>query len=454
MGTALAGDDTPEPTLSEQEWGRMLHRIEHGQVIPVVGEDLTVLMRDGEALSLPAYLAAELGLKLDGPAPTSLSELSVVYLRNNPRGYEDMYVDIFQALASAGATLPPALQQLAEIRDFSLFLTTSFDPCLVNALNAVRFGKRASASTHVLAYERTPIVDVPADLRQLDYALVYHLFGKVQPFPSYAVTDEDMLEFMHKLQAPECVPKNLAQLLRSHYLLVLGSRLTGWLTRFFLRISAGDRLRHAGRADYLVDASSGKDGDQAVFFEQLGGGGNIKMLPMAAPAFVAELSKRWRARHPEVGGEGSYVPSQLSTQGSNAMIFISYASEDLTVVKRLRERLEREAGVRVWVDKNSLRVGDAWELRITEVLRECSAVVLIISSNVKTGRFRYVRSEWKEAFRLRSSMAANKRFILPLVIDATSADDGAIDSDVRQLHWHRLNDEVEMQSFISDLRTL
>jgi hypothetical protein len=134
-------------------------------------------------------------------------------------------------------------------------------------------------------------------------------------------------------------------------------------------------------------------------------------------------------------------------------VFLSYASEDLAAVKALRERLEREAGVRVWLDRDSLRGGDQWERQIADALRGCAVCVPVVSASAKSGGFRYVRTEWKEAVRLKAGRPADQAFIIPLVIDDTRPDDPALDPELRALNWRRLRDEEDMRRFVAEVRT-
>lgn len=433
--------------VTEAEWDRMLRRVADRKVIPVIGEHLT-LMSPGAPpeASLAAHLAAK--LDLPGPPTASLNELAFRYLQRFPRGLDDLYADVFRALPTDDAVpLPRPLRQLAEVRDFELFVSTSFDPYLALALNEVRFGRRSSGSTQVLAYDGTGAVDIPESFTALDHPIVYHLFGKAQTTPIFAVTDEDVLEFVHKLQAPDRQPPNLFNALREHRILVLGTRLTGWLTRFFVRISSPDRLRDARRADYVVDPTAGADPDQTLFFEHFG---EVKLLPMSPTQFVDELWRRWTAAHG--GGAAGDRPCAARTALDRGEIFLSYASEDLAVARAMRERLEREAGVRVWLDKESLRGGHDWEARIADVLRGCAACVLLVSAHVKTGAHRFVRTEWREAVQLAKGRNADRPFILPLLVDDTRHDDPALDADVRRLHWRRLGDEEDLRRFVAEVR--
>jgi hypothetical protein len=449
MATVLPDATAASSVISERQWERILERIKDRTVIPVIGEQLTVMSRGDPPTetSLADYLAER--LELPGPPTASINEIAIRYLRKNPKGLDDLYADIFQALPTDDAfPLPAPLKHLAEIRDFGLFVTTSFDPYMALALNEVRFGRRASSSTRVLSYEHNGAVDIPEKFRELDHPLVYHLLGKAQALPVYAVTDEDMLEFVHALQAPECRPVNLAEALREQRLLILGTRLTGWLTRFFLRISSGDRLRDARRADVIVDPGAHADADQLLFFENFG---EVKLLPMPPARFVEELAQRWKAMQDPKAVSGDARHPEPAPGGAGE-VFLSYASEDLAAVKALRERLEREAGVRVWLDKDSLRGGEEWERHIADALRGCAVCVPVISASATSGEFRYVRAEWRAALRLQDGRPADRTFIIPLLIDDTSPNNPAVDAELRDLHWRRSGNAEDMGRFIAEVR--
>ena len=96
--TAPSGARVVEQGISEREWARILQRIEGGKVIPVIGEHLSAMT--GAAPPADTSLANYLASKLEGVAPpvASLNELVFRYLQHHPRGLDDLYGDIFQAL--------------------------------------------------------------------------------------------------------------------------------------------------------------------------------------------------------------------------------------------------------------------------------------------------------------------------------------------------------------------
>lgn len=101
--------------------------------------------------------------------------------------------------------VPAPLAQLAEIRRFKLFVCTTFDPLLARALDRVH----GAGSTATLAYSPERTADLPQGWELATGPLVFHLLGRVSTEPSYAVTDEDVLEFFHALQSENRRPQRL-----------------------------------------------------------------------------------------------------------------------------------------------------------------------------------------------------------------------------------------------------
>jgi hypothetical protein len=172
---------------------------------------------------------------------------------------------------------------------------------------------------------------------------------------------------------------------------------------------------------------------------------------MAPIQFVEELGRRWKLVNPAAAPPAQSPPA-TATPVAGGEVFLSYANEDVAVVKGLRERLEREAGVRVWLDKHSLRGGKAWEPQIADAIRACAVFVPVVSANVRSGEYRFVRVEWGEALRSMPGRRSDRPFILPLVIDDTRPDEPAIEPGIRELQWRHLNDEGDMQLFLAEVR--
>ena len=137
---------------------------------------------------------------------------------------------------------------------------------------------------------------------------------------------------------------------------------------------------------------------------------------------------------------------------SNA-VFLSYASQDAEVVRRIAEAL-RAAGVEVWFDQNELVGGDAWDTKIRRQIKECALFLPIISANTQARLEGYFRLEWKLATQRMHTMAEAKPFLLPLVIDATRDPEAHVPEEFRSVQWTRLTDAVTTPKFVEQVKRL
>src|SRR6202048_745007 len=102
---------------------------------------------------------------------------------------------------------------------------------------------------------------------------------------------------------------------------------------------------------------------------------------------------------------------------SSKAVFLSYASQDAEAAKRICEAL-RAAGIEVWFDQSELRGGDAWDHSIRKQIKTCTIFLPVISRNTHDRDEGYFRLEWKLAVDRCHLMAADRAFLLPVVIAA------------------------------------
>ncbi len=205
---------------------------------------------------------------------------------------EEAYVRLRSIIKEANFEPPPALRHLAAITDFDLFVSTTFDPLLENAINLERFD--GAPSTDVLSYAPNRVADLPTERDRLQRPVVYHLFGKVSASPTYVISDEDLLEFICALQSEHLAPEKLFHELEHNHLLFIGSNFTNWLARLFLRMAKRQRLsdpRDVG--EVLADDHTSQDERLMSFLQQV----SVRTrIYIGAERFVEELHERWQAR--------------------------------------------------------------------------------------------------------------------------------------------------------------
>ena len=134
-------------------------------------------------------------------------------------------------------------------------------------------------------------------------------------------------------------------------------------------------------------------------------------------------------------------------------VFLSYTSQDAEAARCLCEGL-RAAGLEVWFDQSELRGGDAWDAAIRRQIKTCALFVPIISASVRERSEGYFRLEWKLAVDRSHLMAAEKTFLLPVAIDATSELDSAVPERFREVQWTRLPGGEPTAAFVERVARL
>jgi TolB-like protein len=134
-------------------------------------------------------------------------------------------------------------------------------------------------------------------------------------------------------------------------------------------------------------------------------------------------------------------------------VFLSYASEDAGVAKRICDAL-RVAGIEVWFDQSELRGGDAWDQKIRQQIRDCALFVPIISAHTQARPEGYFRLEWKLAVDRSHLMAAEMAFLLPVVVDATTEPEALVPTQFREVQWTRTRAGEVLAAFVDRIAAL
>jgi len=444
----------------------LIQLIEEGQVIPVVGRDLLVVSDAGGAKSLYPYLAEKLAASLgvppdDLPPGEELNEVACRYISGGNR-IEDIYpaLKMVGARAEAALPIPEPLLKLAAIRPLRLFVSTTFDSLLARALNQVRFGGEPMA--RVIAYSPSEVQDLPRELKSSrdltddDPPFVYHLMGKLSATPSYAVTQEDTVEFFHSLQSETRRPALLFDELNRQSLLLLGCGFGGWLTRFLMRMSKAQRLSVGGKSDYVADMGVSRDDSLVLFLRNFSRATKLYRSGSVLD-FVDELHRRWMDLHPapSAAGPTPAAPAPAAKPPETGAVFLSYASEDAAIVGKMKEALEA-AGVDVFFDRDDLHSGNDCESKLRRSIRQCSLFVPIISRQTLVPGRRFFRIEWNLAVEeaQMASFSDEEAFLVPVVIDDTGVDEADVPAKFRAIQWHKLPAGQATPEFVSRIQQL
>src|SRR6202162_5651632 len=360
-------------TLDDDAWEDLLNFIEERHVIPIIGPELLQVETETGPRLLYEWVAEKLAARLNVdtaelPQPYTLNDVVCWFLASRGRR-EEAYTRVRSIFRDANFMPPLALRQLAQITDFDLFVTTTFDPLLEQAINLERF--QGAQSTEVIAYTPNRVTDLPSEREKLQRPVIYHLLGRLSASPTYVISDEDTLEFVCALQSEHLTPEKLFHELEHNHLLFIGSNFTNWLARLFLRMAKRQRLsdpRDVG--EILADDHSSEDDRLMAFLQQV----SVRTrIYMGAERFVEELPQRWQApRNPAASaapGLARFLPP--AREMPDNAVFISYAREDLAAVQHIKAGLE-SAGITTWFDIDRLEVGDDYDRKIHGNIARCS----------------------------------------------------------------------------------
>jgi hypothetical protein len=456
MGNVVALQP-PLPGLDDDAWDDLLNFIEERRVIPIVGPELLKVETPSGPRLLYDWMADKLAAKLSVdvsklPDPYSLNDVVCWFLSARGRR-EDTYTRMRSILREIDFAPPAALRKLAQITDFDLFVTTTFDQFLEQAINAERF--HGAQSTEVIAYAPNRVADLPSEREHLQRPVVYHLLGRCSASPTYVISDEDTLEFVCALQSEHLTPEKLFHELEHSHLLIIGSNFSNWLARLFLRMAKRRRLsdpRDVG--EVLADDHTDRDERLMTFLQQV----SVRTrVYSGAEQFVNELHSRWLARRRAAERPATASAPQRFLPPEKEMpdhaVFISYAREDLAAVQRLKSALDA-AGIRTWFDMERLEGGDDYDHKIQRNIGRCSFFIPIVSANTERRLEAYFRREWSYAIDRTRNMAEGAIFILPVCIDDTNAGAARVPDKFRALHITTAAGGEPPPAFVSRLREL
>lgn len=417
------------PCFSDDDWDDLLDTIVRGQVIPLVGDGA---MTFGESnSSLHPTVAAKLIERLSSEEPDkserlnalalrrgsslTLSEVVCEYLLLNGVAWR-VYSRVGRILNSSEFRPGPTLQQLAEIRDFQLYLSTSTDSLLEAALELAR-GKEP---TSLSFYPNAPKKDLPQRGNQLNEPTVYHLLGRSPGAPGeFVVWEEDLLDFLTELprHLGTDTMRNLSADLKSQSLLAIGLGFSDWVLRLVLRIARQERLSRVTHYSWLADGCEQSNSTGAVVFFGMVSQ-TIRVIECGSPArFVEELHRRWRLR--SLPRPTPSIPQPSPPRPGGGLVFISYAREDVDMARRIEKAL-RDQGCRVFFDRDRLGTAMNYHHELErQISEQCAMFVSIVSPFTEsTPGDHYFRRERNWAARRLEgfSPADQPKFYLPVLV--------------------------------------
>ena len=373
--------------MNEEFWDDLLGHIRQQELVPVVGPDLTVVNVGNTEQTFSSLIGQRLAKKYQltvSPGIPTMGEAVAAFLRERGHdGVERLYRVINDIIAELDPAPGDPLRDLAAITDLRLFVSTTPDRLLAQAVNEVRFQGRAV--TRELSF--SPSQSTSEQSRNAQPAastetVVLSLFGRATSTPQYAIHEEDRLEWLHSLLSDTAsLPDWLAYPLKHQPMLFIGCEIPDWLGRFFLRMSSNTRLSLERSRFFFAGRSTSREPSLSNFFDTYCRRTLVQQLEMEPGAFVAELRARWEQQSAAM--PRAAVDTTSPSAPDAPTIFISYMREDADAARRLSDAITSLGGD-VWLDERRVSPGDAWEQEVlTRIRKTIRLFVPIISVNTE-----------------------------------------------------------------------
>lgn len=444
------------------DWDDLLLELSDRNIVPVVGRELlTLTTAAGETITVEQWVVSEL-IKyfsergdLDEKSSgafhdeMSLNAFTISYMQLFPIDKREnrkriIKKQITRLLIDDAVDVPEILQKLASIEHFDLFISTSADTLLDQAIATIRGGCESRSFKLRSAPED---IDVP-----LTGPNVYHIFGTFDESQDFSVTDEDMVEFLHSTST-NGQPRHLLDYLSNKSLLLIGCGLSKTLLPFLVRTLANDRL-FPSKNYRVVDDRLSRDAEITLFWRGFSG---EMMLSNDTSQFVNELHDRWKSElaptieHQKMvnvtAKKDIAINNMKGFDADSCHVFISYRRSDQAAADRIVESL-RSRKISVWYDQTNIQGGDDWMREVKKNIGSCLLFLPILSPNSQSDENVSIR-EWGLAFERRASINDELPFILPVSIDeGITPESELIDDRFGQYDFTLCSDGIVSNEFL------
>lgn len=281
--------------------------------------------------------------------------------------------------------------------------------------------------------------------------------------------------------------KNIFEYINKRMIIAVGCRCDDWRFRFFWYALRGDTLGDATTQSTVAYALIPDDvqmtqdeRDNTILDDSLSyylsQSRNVRMEPNSRMFLkrlynLLDLSQKdektklkLRETYAELFREGRIgVPD----------IFISYASEDLSMAYRIYLKLIKAGHFKVWLDVKELHSGSEYDREIGRALNECRIFMPLLSEqtayDLEKGNHNryYIETEWENArtkgFRRYDGKSALDKVTIPVIIGKYNLDPkeyhkiflektGEVDYNTKELKPYSIRSFDQMDDIVADIK--
>ena len=417
--------------------------ISAGLVIPIVGSDLLKVERgNNKSLSLMNHVAREIASN----EKLKVKNVDIDDIHHRLPQSSDIHLLVRKRIMSIikkDNIKSDCFEKLAKIKTFKVFFNASCTDILNYYVRTYREDCREYSFYNI---DSAKPQDVEADdIEDLDIhairnPILYNLFGHFDSQNlKYILTEDDFIEFIFDLKKYNNKLNNLKSILEHPRVTILfiGCDFPNWLFRFFIRALIDRPLDELKRRRIMVaDSLVERDTARTIFFNKY----QITQLEGLDPESLVNGIYEYLK---------SNIPDSINEDFTQNIAFISYASEDVEIVRLLNKQLSNY-GVDTWFDIQIIKRGEEFREEIRKGIdRACVFIPIISENSVQGNKKRHYRREWSYAIG-KHQRKENDIRILPVVIDGTEDDAHGIPKEFWDKNKERINGSLDLSKEFLD----
>lgn len=401
---------------NKRMWNILIEQIIKGNVIPVIGGEMTLVNNESPLDILLKEISVSYGLNDISSFTALMNRLGV----NAGNVYYDI-ADMIDCNAELFSSTD-LLKEFLSIKYFPFIITTTVYPTIENAMYEIHHNNLRVLTFCNDSSRNDDIEDSKDTMRPT----LYYMFGKANDCgKDFVLSDTDLLQFSRSWLQPtdsdnKSKPANLSNALSNKFLLVLGNNFQDWLFRFFwLAMKNNNVFTNKGRIPNGMEASEHSDEQLIEFLSS----SNIMSQISSLSEFVKELKSLLEQKEKEnEQKKGSNL--WFDEPVTHADVFISYSRADSDVVEQLYNVLVSK-GLVVWYDKKNLGAGTNFIREIREAIRCCKLFVPVLTENIRkqAAESHVYRNEWKFAIEQEEQISPAIPYIIPLCEESFDMND-------------------------------
>jgi hypothetical protein len=234
------------------------------------------------------------------------------------------------------------------------------------------------------------------------------------------LSEYDRFEFLIAVikESPPLPEKLLSRLRdRNQSFLFIGFNLAQWQLRMLVHVLANNVQREY-KSFALEFVNDDVDSEARLFYMR---GHRLHFVEMDLAEFAAQLSRRMVQLAPpsnngnaDGNGHGNGIAPVAGP--SAPTVFLCHAHEDAAIAEQVTHGL-RANSITVWLDKDALEAGDAWDQIIEQRIQDVNYFVVLQSEHLQNKQVGYVNKELALARDRQRYYRSPRRFLIPAIVD-------------------------------------